>query len=59
MEAVEVEGCTAQSSPESGEGTCSSCVSYVRGAEDTWYGGSIELERGMSLEGEVVLALEV
>lgn len=27
--------------------------------EDTWYGGSIELERGMSLEGEVVLALEV
>jgi sulfite oxidase len=27
--------------------------------EDTWYGGSIELERGMSEDGEVILALEV
>jgi sulfite oxidase len=27
--------------------------------EDTWYGGSIELERGLSLDGEVILALEV
>ena len=27
--------------------------------EDSWYGGSIELERGLSEEGEVILALEV
>lgn len=27
--------------------------------EDDWYGGSIELERGMSEWGEVILALEV
>ena len=27
--------------------------------EDTWYGGSIELERGLSEDGEVILALEV
>ncbi len=27
--------------------------------EDTWYGGSIELERGLSADAEVILALEV
>jgi sulfite oxidase len=27
--------------------------------QDSWYGGSIELERGLSLDGEVILALEV
>ena len=27
--------------------------------EDNWYGGSIELERGLSQDGEVILALEV
>ena len=27
--------------------------------DDSWYGGSIELERGLSEEGEVILALEV
>ena len=27
--------------------------------EDSWYGGSIELERGLSEGGEVILALEV
>ncbi len=27
--------------------------------DDDWYGGSIELGRGMSEEGEVILALEV
>ncbi|KAI9822582.1 MAG: hypothetical protein M1827_000301 [Pycnora praestabilis] len=27
--------------------------------DDTWYGGSIELERGMRLEGDVILALEM
>ena len=26
---------------------------------DSWYGGSIELERGMADDGEVILALEV
>ena len=27
--------------------------------DDSWYGGSIELERGLSEGGEVILALEV
>lgn len=27
--------------------------------DDEWYGGSIELERGISAEGEVILALDV
>ncbi|KAI9834552.1 MAG: hypothetical protein M1819_002928 [Sarea resinae] len=27
--------------------------------EDSWYGGSIELDRGMSVEGEVILAVEM
>lgn len=27
--------------------------------DDNWYGGSIELERGLSQDGEVILALEV
>ena len=27
--------------------------------EDSWYGGSIELERGLNEGGEVILALEV
>lgn len=27
--------------------------------DDTWFGGSVELERCMSLDDEVILALEV
>jgi sulfite oxidase len=27
--------------------------------DDGWYGGSIEFERSMSIEGEVILALDV
>jgi sulfite oxidase len=27
--------------------------------EDSWYGGSIPLDRGLSLDGDVILALEV
>ena len=32
---------------------------HTKVQEDSWYGGSIDLERGLSEEGEVILALEV
>ena len=32
---------------------------HTKVQNDSWYGGSIELERGLSREGEVILALEV
>lgn len=32
---------------------------HTKVQHDTWYGGSIELERGLSESGEAILALEV